>query len=139
MLSDLRESGAIEQDADIVMFIHRPDKVAEEDEIAKGRVMKNVAEILVEKNRTGATGSFELLFKGGTTKFVDLPADYKAQFETNIAGSGRVSRGPIGGAEDAPFDVPYGEDVPLPPDEEFISPSPDDDVKIGITDIDDIF
>ena len=148
VLSDLRESGAIEQDADIVMFIHRPDKVAEEDEIAKGKVMKNVAEILIEKNRAGSTGSFELLFKGGNTKFVDMPADYKAQFETNIAGP--VERRRYSADEaDAPFDGPYSDapaeavygDIPMPSDEEFISPSADEDegVKVGMTDINDIF
>ena len=50
-LADLRESGAIEQDADIVMFIHRPDRGATEKEIAEGKVQKNVAEIIVEKHR----------------------------------------------------------------------------------------
>lgn len=77
VLSDLRESGAIEQDADIVIFIHRPDKVAEPEEIAAGKVPKNVAEIIIEKNRSGETGAFELLFKGENAKFVELPPDYK--------------------------------------------------------------
>lgn len=71
-LADLRESGAIEQDADIVMFIHRPDRNASEKEIAEGKVQKNVAEICVEKHRNGSTGLVKLFFKGECTKFVDL-------------------------------------------------------------------
>ena len=71
-LSDLRESGAIEQDADIVMFIHRPDKNATEKERAEGKVQENVAEILVEKHRNGPTGMIKLYFKGECTKFINL-------------------------------------------------------------------
>ena len=71
-LADLRESGAIEQDADIVMFIHRPDRGATEKEIAEGKVQKNVAEIIVEKHRNGPTGLIKLYFRGECTKFVNL-------------------------------------------------------------------
>ncbi len=71
-LSDLRDSGAIEQDADIVMFIHRPDKGASEKDFLEGKVQKNVAEIRVEKHRSGATGLFKLYFLGECTKFLDL-------------------------------------------------------------------
>ncbi|MBQ9709249.1 MAG: DnaB-like helicase C-terminal domain-containing protein, partial [Clostridia bacterium] len=136
VLSDLRESGSIEQDADIVMFIHRPDKVAEEDEIAKGKVMKNVAEILIEKNRAGSIGSFELLFKGGNTKFVDMPADYKAQFEIRHAGA--PERSPLSrDIEEAPFDTAYG-NIPIP-EEEFIPPSAEPEEKIVMTNAEDCF
>ena len=71
-LADLRESGAIEQDADIVMFIHRPDRSATEKEIAEGKVQKNVAEIIIEKHRNGPTGIVKLYFKGECTKFLNL-------------------------------------------------------------------
>ena len=71
-LSDLRESGAIEQDADIVMFIHRPDKSASEKDIEEGKVAANVAEILIEKHRSGPTGLVKLYFRGECTKFVNL-------------------------------------------------------------------
>ena len=71
-LSDLRESGAIEQDADIVMFIHRPDKSATEKELAEGKVQRNVAEILIEKHRSGPPGLDKLYFKGECTKFLNL-------------------------------------------------------------------
>ena len=72
MLSDLRESGSIEQDADIVMFIYRPDKNADPKEIASGAVEQNVAEIIIEKNRSGDRGSAKLLFKGEYSKFVNI-------------------------------------------------------------------
>lgn len=55
-LSDLRDSGSIEQDADVVMFIHRDDKYNEDSD------KKNIAEILIEKHRNGPTGMVELYF-----------------------------------------------------------------------------
>lgn len=74
-LSDLRESGAIEQDADVVMFIHRPDKSATEKEISEGKIQRNVAELLIEKNRNGPTGLDKLFFKEECTKFLNLSED----------------------------------------------------------------
>ncbi|MBO4594521.1 MAG: replicative DNA helicase, partial [Clostridia bacterium] len=74
-LSDLRESGAIEQDADIVMFIHRPDKGADPKEIDSGNIKKNVAQLLIEKHRNGATGMVELYFDGELTKFLNIDAE----------------------------------------------------------------
>ena len=66
MLSDLRESGAIEQDADIVMFLYRDDYYNEDSE------KKNIAEVIISKHRGGSTGTVELLWLGSYTKFVDL-------------------------------------------------------------------
>ena len=66
MLSDLRESGSIEQDADIVMFLYRDDYYNPETE------KKNVAEVIVAKNRGGSTGTTELLWLNQYTKFVNL-------------------------------------------------------------------
>ena len=69
-LSDLRESGAIEQDADVVMFIDRnTDPHSEEEE---GRPQKGVAEIIVAKHRNGPTGQVPLVFMERFTKFVDF-------------------------------------------------------------------
>ena len=64
MLSDLRESGAIEQDADIVMFIYREEYYDKENP-----ELKNKAQVIVAKQRNGPTGSFELLFHGSSTAF----------------------------------------------------------------------
>lgn len=66
MLSDLRESGSIEQDADIVMFLYRDDYYNPETD------KKNVAEVILAKNRAGSTGTVELLWLGQYTKFVNL-------------------------------------------------------------------
>ena len=62
-LSDLRDSGSIEQDADVVMFIHRDDKTNKESD------RPNIAEILVEKHRNGPTGRCELFFDEKRTTF----------------------------------------------------------------------
>ncbi len=74
-LSDLRDSGSIEQDADVVMFIHREDKYKEESE------KTNIAEILIEKHRNGETGRVELFFN-----------EKKATFQS-------MDKGQYGGAE----------------------------------------
>lgn len=66
MLSDLRESGAIEQDADIVMFLYRDDYYNEESE------KKNIAEVILAKHRAGSTGTVELLWLGNYTKFASI-------------------------------------------------------------------
>lgn len=66
MLSDLRESGAIEQDADIVMFIYREDYYNPETE------NKNVAEIILAKHRGGSTGTVNLAWLSNYTKFANL-------------------------------------------------------------------
>lgn len=66
MLSDLRESGAIEQDADIVMFLYRDDYYNEDSE------KKNTAEVILAKHRGGSTGTVELGWLGNYTKFVNL-------------------------------------------------------------------
>lgn len=70
-LSDLRDSGSIEQDADVVMFIHRDDKMNENSD------KPNIAEILIEKHRNGPVGSVELYFDERRTTF--LPIE-KSQF-----------------------------------------------------------
>ena len=66
MLSDLRESGAIEQDADIVMFLYRDDYYNQDTD------KKGIAEVILAKHRGGSTGTVELLWLGSYTKFVNL-------------------------------------------------------------------
>ncbi len=65
-LSDLRDSGSIEQDADVVMFIHREDKYKEQAD------KNNIAEILIEKHRNGETGKVELFFNDKKVTFQSL-------------------------------------------------------------------
>ncbi len=71
-LSDLRESGAIEQDADIVMFISRPEAIATKEEIESGKIVKGAAELILAKHRAGEQGRISLKFIGECTKFVDV-------------------------------------------------------------------
>ncbi|MCI8700406.1 MAG: replicative DNA helicase [Clostridia bacterium] len=66
MLSDLRESGSIEQDADIVIFLYR-DEVYDKESSKKG-----IAEVIIAKQRGGSTGTVELLWMGNYTKFLNL-------------------------------------------------------------------
>ncbi|MEG2983921.1 MAG: replicative DNA helicase [Peptostreptococcaceae bacterium] len=69
MLSDLRESGAIEQDADIVMFLYRDEYYHPDSE------KKNIGEVLIAKNRHGETGAVELVWLGEVQKFADKARD----------------------------------------------------------------
>jgi len=74
-LSDLRESGAIEQDADIVMFIHRPEYYGEtQDE--NGQSTEGKAEVIIAKHRNGETGTVDLNWDGEHTLFVDPKKTY---------------------------------------------------------------
>lgn len=70
-LSDLRESGAIEQDADLVIFIHRPEYYGL-DVDDDGNSLKGIAEIIIAKHRNGAVGDVQLKFIREYAKFADL-------------------------------------------------------------------
>ena len=77
MLSDLRDSGSIEQDADVVMFIHREDMYYTEEEWAQRSpgcpYPKNIAEIIVAKHRNGPTGKVTLAFRDNLLRFYSMP------------------------------------------------------------------
>ena len=70
VLADLRESGSIEQDADIVMFLHRDTPKKQEGEDTTKVVKSAKTELIIAKNRQGATGSCGLIFKGAQSVFV---------------------------------------------------------------------
>jgi replicative DNA helicase len=78
MLSDLRESGSIEQDADMVLFLYRPEYYGlTEDE--EGRSTVGIGEVIIAKHRNGETGTVPLRFVGKFVKFTDLEDDYSNQ------------------------------------------------------------
>ncbi len=75
VLSDLRESGAIEQDADIVMFIHNPDMYLQDD----GAIKQGIVDLILAKHRNGALDTVKLKFISEHTTFVNLDRDSNAQ------------------------------------------------------------
>ncbi len=82
-LSDLRDSGSIEQDADVVMFIHREDK-----QDKSGAARANIAEILIEKHRNGPTGMVELYFDDKKTSFMSVEKSEFGDFDVSGGGGG---------------------------------------------------
>jgi len=113
-LSDLRESGAIEQDADMVLFVHRPEyyHIYQDD---SGRDLHGMAQIIIAKHRKGATGDVLLTFRGEYTRF-ENPEDSRLGNRAPQSG-GEILGSKIDG--NAPTDLtdfndPFG-DSPLPP------------------------
>ena len=126
-LSDLRESGAIEQDADMVCFIHRPEyyKIYQDE---KGNDLHGMAEIIIAKHRNGAVGEVLLRFKGEFTRFSNPEDDMVIPMPGEPAGAMLGSKMNTGGAgsvppppapdfapqAENPFAAPIGGDGPLP-------------------------
>ena len=107
-LADLRESGAIEQDADMVCFIHRPEyyKITEDE---RGNSLIGLAEIIIAKHRNGATGDVRLRFKSEYAKFMNIEDDMPVR-EFSSAGNKAGSAGDnaYGGGTAAPSGDPFG-------------------------------
>jgi replicative DNA helicase len=96
-LANLRESGAIEQDADVVMFVHRDEYYHPEDESAQGW-----ADILVKKNRNGPTGDVELIWQARLTRFCNAATKRQRSVSRAPVRSGRSTA-------DKSNSVPYDE------------------------------
>src|SRR5690606_12877370 len=79
MLSDLRESGSIEQDADVVAFLYRDDYYNQESE------KKNIIEVIIATHRNGPTGTVELVFLKNYNKFVSLDRKHGDPLDADIA------------------------------------------------------
>ncbi len=111
-LSDLRESGAIEQDADMVCFIHRPEyyKITED---GKGNSLVGLAEIIIAKHRNGAVGDVRLRFRGEFARFQNLSDDSLIPSKINSRATTYTSdSAPTGVSPNADFlnqqsDVPF--------------------------------
>ena len=125
VLSDLRESGAIEQDADIVCFIHRPEYYTKATEDANGNDIRGLAELIVAKHRNGAVGDVKLRFTGMYARFENWDAGYRAaresleyvQMESKLSGQASdADEGPkfgIGAMPDSSMpDIMPGSDEP---------------------------
>lgn len=110
-LSDLRESGSIEQDADIVMFLYRPEyyKITVDEE---GLPTQGMGEVIVAKHRNGSTGTAKLKFIGKFTKFADF--DAPASFDNPF--SGMITR-------ESKLNTFNDDEPPTPP----MPPRPDDE------------
>ncbi|WP_028910177.1 replicative DNA helicase [Prevotella sp. AGR2160] len=100
-LSDLRESGAIEQDADMVLFVHRPEYYHIYDD-GKGHDLHGMAQIIIAKHRKGATGDVLLNFKGEFTRFQN-PEDVQI---APMSDGGEILGSKINGQDGAPLPPP---------------------------------
>ena len=115
-LSDLRESGAIEQDADMVLFVHRPEyyHIYQDD---NGHDLHGMAQIIIAKHRKGATGDVLLTFRGEYTRF-ENPEDSRLGNRAPVGGGEIVGSKLNGGDNNVPYDsdspFPAGNEMPLP-------------------------
>ncbi|MGL5317473.1 MAG: replicative DNA helicase [Bacteroidales bacterium] len=113
-LSDLRESGAIEQDADMVCFIHRPEyyKIYEDEQ---GNDLRGMAELIIAKHRNGAVGDVRLRFRGEYTKFMNVNED-RIPLPNNpalgVQGGGTYVSKMNSATDDYPPAFPSGANIP---------------------------
>ena len=107
-LSDLRESGAIEQDADMVLFVHRPEYYhIYQDE--HGNDLRGMAQVIIAKHRKGATGDVTLTFKGSFTRF-ENPDESRMTASGGLGGE--IIGSKLNGGDDVP--PPYMDNMPPP-------------------------
>lgn len=109
-LSDLRESGAIEQDADMVLFVHRPEyyRIFTDE---KGNDLHGVAQIIIAKHRKGSTGDVNLKFRGEFTRFDNL-----TDADSSPIGGGEIIGSKINGDDTSsmPYPEPMQGNEPMP-------------------------
>lgn len=110
-LSDLRDSGAIEQDADVVMFLHDPSKADE-------NLPKDEITLIIRKNRSGAVGEIKLNWRGETTTFREMTLDGTVEIPENASPSEPIKTTQV-------LDTPA--EMPFEPTAEPVEPDDDDD------------
>ena len=112
LLSDLRESGSIEQDADMVLFIHRPDyQNLSPDPSEAGK-----AQLIIAKHRNGEIGDINLMFRSSEVKFVDAEDTLLARAAMDDIGQGYV---PVSDMSAAVGDIPVGGSSDFGPNNDF--------------------
>ena len=116
-LSDLRESGAIEQDADIVCFIHRPEYYTRSSEDAEGNNIKGLAEFIIAKHRSGSVGDVKMRFVAQYARFENWGDDFNFATETETIASRLNAETPETGA----VPLPPTDNTPPPPNVDFLS------------------
>lgn len=104
-LSDLRESGAIEQDADMVCFIHRPEYYLKSDTDAAGNDIRGLAEFIVAKHRSGAVDDVKMRFRHQFARFENW-SESAAPMGIGEMSSRLNSRGGAEGGAAEPFAAP---------------------------------
>ena len=104
-LSDLRESGAIEQDADMVLFVHRPEyyHIYQDD---NGHDLRGMAQIIIAKHRKGATGDVLLTFRGEFTRF-ENPEDRRLGRSVQNDNGGEILGSKVNGAQPMDGESPF--------------------------------
>ena len=123
-LSDLRESGAIEQDADMVCFIHRPEYYHLYSDDKTGKDLRGLGQIIVAKHRNGATDEIWLRFRNKFAKFQNEDDLYDDSDTTPLPQPGEVSikssmrpgQGGMGGAAGYPLGGGYADGAGLDSD-----------------------
>ena len=112
-LSDLRESGAIEQDADMVLFVHRPEyyHIYHDD---NGNDLHGMAQIIIAKHRKGAVGDVLLHFRGEYTRFANPEDTYIPPTAGGEIIGSKINGNLPGGnvVDDNPFDANFESDIP---------------------------
>ena len=103
VLSDLRESGSIEQDADMVIFIHRPDFVG----LSENPEDKEKTQIIIAKHRNGETCDIDMVFKSEQIRFLEMDEALDAQASRPVGSAMNEDPGPVG---------PYDSFIPASPD-----------------------
>lgn len=118
-LSDLRESGAIEQDADIVCFIHRPEYYTKSGQDASGNDIRGLAEFIIAKHRSGAVGDVQLHFRAEFARFenwgeapLGMPTQVMSKMNTIDTSAAELQSGQMKGGT-ADFLGPASETAPF--------------------------
>ena len=127
VLSDLRESGAIEQDADIVCFIHRPEYYTRATQDGEGNNIKGLAYLIVAKHRSGGVGDVKLHFVSKFAKFENWEEGYEVMQETLAENTMKIQSRMN---EETSYDIPssFGLSTPSTPLPDSMMASPTDDV-----------